>query len=286
MKNLAQTVMVFCLLKLFSWCPALPLAIAPCTASQTAEETQYERMPTSFSKQITSLQFLTLQGEMGSEKRGTLPCLDSSKECVEQLTQSAIANSPKLKKLEERIALIDERLELMGDRKDYAESRLWTNYLPTSGVGSSVLDIINPFAWIKNLAGGGEMQRDRLAIADLEVKAATLEAARAELERKREEEKVNLGDKVLRLLLDYESATRRFKLIESQLQSFNVSREVFRIRYRLGEGTTEQLLGVEERGDRLNDQLVEARIKQDEAVRELGQVTGLERKNESLRVTE
>jgi hypothetical protein len=31
------------------------------------------------------------------------------------------------------------------------------------------------------------MQRDRIAIADIEVKAATLEAARAELERQREE---------------------------------------------------------------------------------------------------
>jgi hypothetical protein len=29
------------------------------------------------------------------------------------------------------------------------------------------IDIINPFAWIKNLAGGGEMQRDGLAIAFL-----------------------------------------------------------------------------------------------------------------------
>ena len=104
----------------------------------------------------------------------------------------------------------------------------------------------------------------------------TLEAARAELERQREEEKVNLEDKVLRLVLDYEAATRRVKLIESQLQSFNVSREVFRIRYRLGEGTTEQLLGVEEGGDRLSDQLVEVRTKQDEAVRELVQVTGYE----------
>jgi hypothetical protein len=120
------------------------------------------------------------------------------------------------------------------------------------------------------------MQRDRIAIADIEVKAATLEAARAELERLREEEKVNLGDKVLRLVLDYEAATRRVKLIESQLQFFNVSREVFRIRYRLGEGTTEQLLGLEERGDRLNDQLTEARSKQDEAGRELGQVTAYE----------
>jgi hypothetical protein len=181
----------------------------------------------------------------------TLPCLDSSKECVELLTQRAIANSAKLKTLNDRIALIDKRLGVSKDSIDYANNKLWTNYLPSStAFGGSVLDIINPFAWVKNLAGGGDMQRDRIAIADLEIKAATLEAARAELERQREEEKVLLGDKVLTLLLDYEAATRRVKLIESQIQSFNVSREVFRIRYRLGEGTTEQLLGVEERGDR------------------------------------
>ena len=161
----------------------------------------------------------------------------------------------------------------MSGRKDYAESRLWTNYLPTSSSGGSVLDIVNPFAWIKNLAGGGDMQRDRLGIADLEIKAATLEAARAELERQREEEKVEIGEKVLRLVLDYEAATRRVELVESQLQSFNVSREVFRIRYRLGEGTTEQLLGVEERSDRLSDELVEAQTQRDEAVRELVQLT-------------
>jgi hypothetical protein len=193
------------------------------------------------------------------------------------LTEKAIAHSSKLKTLDDRIALIDRRLGVSANSIDYAESKLWTNYLPTStAFGGSVLDIINPFAWVKNLAGGGEMQRDQLAIADIEVKAATLEAARAELERQREEEKVLLGEKVLTLVLDYEAATRRVKLIESQIQSFNVSREVFRIRYRLGEGTTEQLLGVKERGDRLNDQLVEARTKRDEAVRELGQVTGFE----------
>ncbi len=130
----------------------------------------------------------------------------------------------------------------MGDRKDYAESKIWTNYLPASSSGSSVIDIVNPFAWIKNLAGGGDMQRDRLAIADLEIKAATLEAARAELERQREEEKVLLGDKVLRLVLDYEAATRQVELVRSQLETFNQQQEILRIRYRLGEGDTSEFL--------------------------------------------
>ncbi len=204
-----------------------------------------------------------------------LPCLDSTNQCVKQLTQQAIASSLTLQTLNERITLIDERLALMGDRKEYAESKLWTNYLPTSSSTSSVLDVVNPFAWIQNLAGGGQMQRDRLAIADLEVKAATLEAARAELERKREQEKILLGEKVLQLLLDYEGATRQVELVESQVKTFEVSREAFRIRYRFGEGTTEQWLSFEERGNRLNEQLVKGRTRQEDAVRELGQLIGI-----------
>ncbi len=121
------------------------------------------------------------QEQSTNNTNSELPCLDTTNPCVEQLTQQAIANSLTLQTLNERITLIDERLALMGDRKDYAESKLWTNYLPTSSSTSSVLDVVNPFTWVQNLAGGGHNQRDRLAIADLEIKGATLEAASADL---------------------------------------------------------------------------------------------------------
>jgi hypothetical protein len=206
---------------------------------------------------------------------------------VEQLTQQAIAHSSKLKTLDDRIALIDRRLGVSKDSIDYAESKLWTNYLPSStAFGGNVLDIINPFAWIKNLAGGGEMQRDRLAIADLEVKAATLEAARAELERQREEEKVLLGDKVLRLVLDYEAVSRKYDLVRSQLKTYNQQQEILRIRYRLGEGETAEFLESQVRGDGLRGQLVELESLLSEKVRELVQVTGLQGKNEPLQGSE
>ncbi|MEA5511843.1 hypothetical protein VB715_18895 [Crocosphaera sp. UHCC 0190] len=39
------------------------------------------------------------------------------------------------------------------------------------------------------------------------------------------QEKVNLGEKVLKLLLDYEGATRQVELVESQVKTFEVSRE-------------------------------------------------------------
>ena len=66
-----------------------------------------------------------------------LTCLDTTNPCVEQLTQQAIANSLILQTLNERITLIDDRLALMSDRKDYAESKLWTNY--KARVSGSVL---------------------------------------------------------------------------------------------------------------------------------------------------
>ena len=116
------------------------------------------------------------------------------------------------------------------------------------------------------------MQRDRLGIADLEIKAATLEAARAELERQREEEKINLGDKILRLVLDYEAATRQIDLRRSQLKTFNQQQEILRIRYRLGEGETSQFLESQVRGDGLEAKLVELETLQRDKVRELLQV--------------
>ena len=216
------------------------------------------------------------QEQLINNTNSELPCLDTTNPCVEQLTQAAIASSLTLQTLNERITLIDERLALMGDRKDYAESKLWTNYIPTT---TNIDGIIDPFAWLRNLAGGGDKQRVRLRIADLEVKGATLEAARAGLERQREEEKVKLGEKVLQLLLSYEAATREVELVESQIKTFEVSRELFRIRYQLGRETTEEWLSFQEKENRLNEQLILGMIKQDEAVRELRQLIGLKKKN-------
>jgi hypothetical protein len=192
----------------------------------------------------------------------SLPCLDSSNECVNELTEKAIASSSKLQKLDEKIALIDERLELMDDRIAYSQKKTWTNYVT-----------LDPVKLLQNLFGGGDVQRDRLAIADLEIKSADLLAAKAELERQQEDEKVRVGDKVLRLLLDYEAANRRHQLLSSQLETLEQQREVTRIAYKFGRGSTSQILGMEDKRDRLSEQIVEVEIERDEAVRELIQLT-------------
>jgi hypothetical protein len=50
-------------------------------------------------------------------------------------------------------------------------------------------------------------------------------------------------------------------------------REVTRIAYKFGQGETSQILGMEDRRDRLGEQIVDVEIKRDESVRELLQLT-------------
>ena len=52
----------------------------------------------------------------------------------------------------------------------------------------------NPVNIIQNIFGGGDVQRDNIAIANLEIRTADLLAAKAELERQQSEEKVKIGD--------------------------------------------------------------------------------------------
>ena len=86
-------------------------------------------------------------------------------------------------------------------------------------------------------------------IASLEIRTADLLAAKAELERQKEEEKVKLRDRVLRLLLNYEAAQRRHKLLSSQLKTLEQQQRVARVSYRRGRGSTSQMLGMSDKRD-------------------------------------
>ena len=72
------------------------------------------------------------------------------------LTEQAIEQSSEIAAIEEQLALTDER-------QNYAESRRWTNYLT-----------LDPVRLVQNVLGGGDVQRDRLAIAALELEAENL----------------------------------------------------------------------------------------------------------------
>ncbi|WP_156114181.1 hypothetical protein [Myxosarcina sp. GI1] len=191
-----------------------------------------------------------------------IPCLNSSNKCVEQLTERAIANSNKLQQTSDRITAIERRLAVTEERIDYTSKKKWTNYITT-----------NPVDIIQNFFGGGGMQRDNLAIANLEIRTADLLTAKAELERQQEAEKLKLEDKVLHLLLDIDAANRKHELLTSQLETLEQQREVVRIAYKYGRGSTSQLLGMKNRRDRTIEQIVGVEIEKNETVTELKHLT-------------
>ncbi len=205
------------------------------------------------------------------ENQNYLPCLDSSPECIEQLTNKAIANSQELIVIDEKITIIEQRLELMDKRIDHAQDKIWTNYITTDLVELA-----------QNIFGGGGVQRDKIAIADLEVKTADLETLLAQLERQKESQKVLLGDTILKLVLDYESSRERQKLISNQLDNFHKQQQIELIGYRLGQGSTNQYLASQIRGEQLENSLFEVQNQSNQIIRELHQLTGYEKDNQQF----
>jgi hypothetical protein len=194
--------------------------------------------------------------------------LDSSSECIELLAEIAIANSPELATLDEQIALIDKRLTVAGERIEHTSKKRWTNYLST-----------DPLRIAANLLGGGDVQRDNIAIADLEVKSAELEAYRANLHRRKAEVSSQLREQVLGLVLEYEAAVRQYSLVESQLANHQVQQQIMEIDYRFGNGSTSSYLALIQEEEKLNNQLVHNQSTQLEIVSKIGQITGYKFKN-------
>jgi hypothetical protein len=203
------------------------------------------------------------RGEGLLAQPNVIPCLDSSEECIEQLTGKAIANSPELVTLDEQIALIDKRLVVAGERIEHTSKKRWTNYLST-----------DPLRIAANVLGGGDVQRDNIAIADLEVKSAELEAYRANLHRRKAEVSSQLKEDVLGWVLEYEESVRQYSMVESQLASHQVQQQIMEIDYRFGNGSTSSYLAVTNEGERLNVQLVQSRTARSEVVRKICYLTG------------
>ena len=80
---------------------------------------------------------------------------------------------------------------------------------------------------------------------------------------------MKIGDRVLRLLLNYEAAQRRHKLLSSQLKTLEQQQRIARVSYRRGRGSTSQMLGMSDKRDRLNEQLINVPINKDDSVRKL-----------------
>ena len=170
-------------------------------------------------------------------------------DCLTQITQMAIDQSSE-------IEAINQQLELTDDRQEYARNRQWTNYLT-----------LDPIRLVQNVSGGGDVQRDRLAIADLELREA-------ELIRRRESEAEFIAGEIVGLVLSYEKLGREAELIESQLENHLLQVTIQEARYRTGQGSTRNMLMLWQRTDTLEARCQERRIGQAQDKRALEILTG------------
>ena len=143
-------------------------------------------------------------------------------ECLEQLTQQAIDHSSE-------IEAINQQLELTAQRQDYAEARQWTSYLT-----------LDPVRLLQNVLGGGDVQRDRLAIAGLELETANLI-------RRREEVAEDIANDVLDAVLDHQSHTLEGRMLATRVETQRQRQAVTEARYRTGQGSTDAMLRVWQR---------------------------------------
>jgi hypothetical protein len=187
-----------------------------------------------------------------------LPCQTSSPDCINQLTEAAVIQNSE-------IASLDERLELAGQQINRQYERRWTAILPALGE----LINLNPIGLIESLFGGGSFRDVDLRIADLELRVS-------ELIRRRAEVTVQIHDQVTELLLGIEKNDRQIALMQKHLASHRQRVAVMESGYRVGEGSTEQMIRVWQQGEDLQARLTEAQVNREQSIRKLLELTGYE----------
>jgi hypothetical protein len=192
---------------------------------------------------------LTERLQASEELRSELPCLDSGPACLTTLATLAIAQS-------REIAAIDHQLVLTGDRISTAQAQAWTLYLQ-----------LEPLRLVQNLLGGGDVAANRLAIAGLELQAA-------DLVRRREEVAEAITEEVIDQVLTYEALDRQLKRLEGQLEAQRQRQAVMEIRYRTGQGSTDEMLHLWQQTEALADQIEAVQIEQQQVVRSLEVLCG------------
>lgn len=154
------------------------------------------------------------------------------------------------------IQAIEQRLALAAEQQQATESRWWVNWIT-----------LDPFALVQNLLGGGEVGREQLRLAELELEAA-------DLVRRREEVATALAREVIDQVLEYEQLGRQLELLDEQIVAQLQRQAVMEVSYRLGEGSTSAMLTLWQQTEDLEARRVEMAIAQGRVVAELEQVVG------------
>lgn len=196
--------------------------------------------------------------------KGGLPCLETSAVCLQQLQEKAIAQSPLLKEIDNRITEANERINEAKARNSksirLAVLTPALQYLlgppPTAGQpqrGNGLLDnisaifrgdtsIINGLLNVIGVplfqgfqGGNADTQKNAIAISDIQVKVAELQRGRAQLADQ-------IRGKVVESLVKFDEAKTEYQVAQIVALRAVEQFKVFEIRYVRGNSDTESYL--------------------------------------------
>lgn len=184
---------------------------------------------------------LRLNDDLWKAMLGDLPCLETQEACIKQLQAMAVQNSHSLKAIDERIAIVNQKIEEarrnnqrtinLGVFEPLVTAWLKLDTVVTPGQepqkrgiidrvigmftgGSAMLSGVNEILSLigvplfRNLGGGDAAAQTRqIAIADLQVKVATVEKERAELADK-------IKELVTQQVLDFDVIRKDFQVAQ------------------------------------------------------------------------
>lgn len=208
-----------------------------------------------------------INDELWSALTKPLPCTNASKVCVDQLTQRAIAASPVLKAISQRVEGVNEKIEEakatdkktvdIGVFKPVVQSYLKPVVEEKQADGSTrrigpvqrFINIFrNPLSAIDEVFGligiplfekqtgtNAESARTKLAISDLQVKIAAIEAEKIKII-------AVIRSDVVRTVLDFEEAKRGYQVSQEVARRSILQHKLRTLDYRFGGQTTDSYL--------------------------------------------
>lgn len=199
---------------------------------------------------------------------GELPCLEATESCIGQLQGRAIASSKTLKAIDERITVINQKIEeaKKNNQKTIALSvfeplvqsylkledlpvkqgeppakrgffdRVFDFFVKPTGTINEILSLVGVPLFKKLTGGDAAAQQRTIAIADLQVKVA-------EVEKQRDDLKDKLREQVILQVLDFDTIRRDFQVSQEIAKREVLRMKVIDVGYRFGDGNTVSYLG-------------------------------------------
>ncbi len=199
---------------------------------------------------------------------GDLPCLEASDTCIGQLQTAAIAKSKTLQAIDQRIEVINTKIEearknnqktiALGVFEPLVQSylkledvpiqqgqqprkrgfidRVFDFFVKPTGAINEVLSLIGVPLFRNAIGGDPAAQSRQIAIADLQVKVAEVEKQRADLADK-------IREQVMLQVLDFDVLRRDFQVAQEISKREVLRHRLIEVDYRFGQGETTQFLG-------------------------------------------